>query len=501
MTTARPAPAAAFSAAVAWASEWTTITGSRGGPISVEPAKIGGYLDHAVGETPFVVVPSEDSDKALVEHLRLGHVEGRAVRVVIEVDRDRRRLVDAEDALGTVRLRGLFHQCVDLVARSLARRVEFEIDQRHIGGGHADRGAVELALERRQYQADRARRTGRGRDQRLRRGPRPPQVAVQGVLEALVAGIGVDRRHIAALDADTLVQHMGDRREAIGRARRVRDDLMRGLQLLLVDSHNDGHVGAVGRGRNDHPLGAGLEVFGGGLAPGEDAGAFERDIDPELAPRQLGRIALGGDPDLAAADIHPILAGRDLARKAAVNAVVAQEMRIGLDRTEVVDADDLDLGVLVFVSRPQDQPADAAKAVDRNSYRHDLSSPRPWPIYRSERAASATFSGVMPKCGKSASPGAEAPNPVIPIKAPCGPSQRSQPNCTAASTATRGAEPMTASRYSRGACSNSSQHGIETTAATILSRASASRAAIAIDTSEPVASKVTSRAWDPSTST
>src|SRR6516162_990153 len=116
MTTARPAPAAAFSTAVAWASEWTTMTGSRDGPVSVEPAEIGGYLDHAVGETPFVVVPSEDSDKALVEHLRLGHVEGRAVRVVVEVYRDSRRFVDANNALEPVRTGRFLHQRIDFVA-------------------------------------------------------------------------------------------------------------------------------------------------------------------------------------------------------------------------------------------------------------------------------------------------------------------------------------------------------------------------------------------------
>src|SRR6266446_1656650 len=112
--------------------------------------------------------------------------------------------------------------------------------------------------------------------------------------------------------------------------------------------------------------------------------------------------------------------------------VISEEVRVGLDRAEIVDPDHLDLAVLLLVRRPQDQPADAAKAVDRNPYRHDSSSRSSWPIYRSERAASATLSGVMPKCGKSASAGAEAPKPSMPMKAPFAPSQRSQPKRTAA---------------------------------------------------------------------
>src|SRR6516225_11531879 len=100
------------------------ITSSRFGPDSVESAEIGGNLDHAVGEAPFVVVPGKDADKTLVEDLRLGHVEGRAVRVVVEIDRYGRRSVDAEDALEPVRLRGIFHQRVDFIGGGLARRVE-----------------------------------------------------------------------------------------------------------------------------------------------------------------------------------------------------------------------------------------------------------------------------------------------------------------------------------------------------------------------------------------
>src|SRR5215467_3509402 len=106
------------------------------------------------------------------------------------------------------------------------------------------------------------------------------------------------------------------------------------------------------------------------FAFGKDPGAFERDIDAELAPRELGRIALGGDADLAAADIHPVVAARDFAWEAAVDAVIPEQVCVGLYRPQIVDADDLDLGVLVLAGRPQDKPADAAKAVDAYPYRH-----------------------------------------------------------------------------------------------------------------------------------
>ena len=103
------------------------------------------------------------------------------------------------------------------------RRVEGEVDERDVRRRHADRDAVELALERRHDQAHAPCRASRGRDHGERRGARAMQVLVQRVDGVLVAGIGMDRRHVAALDAETLVQDIGDRRQAVGGAGAVRD--------------------------------------------------------------------------------------------------------------------------------------------------------------------------------------------------------------------------------------------------------------------------------------
>ena len=57
-----------------------------------------------------------------------------------------------------------------------------------------------------------------------RRGAGAVEVLVERVQRRLVAGVGVDRRHEAPLDADRLVQHLGDGGEAIGGAGGVGDD-------------------------------------------------------------------------------------------------------------------------------------------------------------------------------------------------------------------------------------------------------------------------------------
>ena len=49
-------------------------------------------------------------------------------------------------------------------------------------------------------------------------------------------------------------------------------------------------------------LGARVEVLGGVVALGEEAGRLDHDVGAEVAPRQRGRVALGEHLDLAAVD-------------------------------------------------------------------------------------------------------------------------------------------------------------------------------------------------------
>ena len=58
-------------------------------------------------------------------------------------------------------------------------------------------------------------------------------------------------------------------------------------QLVVIDAIDHGEVDAVGRRRDQHALGAGLEMRRRLVLGGEDAGAFERDVDAELLPGKL----------------------------------------------------------------------------------------------------------------------------------------------------------------------------------------------------------------------
>ena len=186
----------------------------------------------------------------------------------------------------------------------LAGCLEGQVDDRAGGHRRPDGDPVELAGELREHEADRLRRPGRGRDEVDGRGPRPPQVLVGHVLEALVRGVGVDRGHQPTLDAHGVVQDLGHGRQTVGGARSVGDDVvpLRVVGLIEIDPQCHGHVG-IGRGRRDDDLlGARREMLGGVVALGEEARRLDHDIDAEVRPGQVRGIPLRQDLDLGAVD-------------------------------------------------------------------------------------------------------------------------------------------------------------------------------------------------------
>jgi hypothetical protein len=163
----------------------------------------------------------------------------------------------------------------------------------------------------------------------------------------------------------------GDGREAVGGAGRVRDDRVRRRQLVVVHAVDDGDV-LVGRGcRDQHLLRAGRQVLRGAVAAREDARAFHRDVDAELAPGQLRRIALLDRADRVAVDDDRAAFGAHLERRAAVDAVRFEEVRVRLDVGEVVDRHDLDVGPPGLDQRAQDEAPDAPETVDADLDRHE----------------------------------------------------------------------------------------------------------------------------------
>ena len=215
-------------------------------------------------------------------------------------------------------------------------------------------------------------------------------------------GVGVNGGHHALLDAEGVVEHLDHRDEAVRRARRVRDDLVGvGVERVVVDADHERGVGPVGGRRDDHPGRAAVQVGGGLLLGGEHAGGLQDDVDAEVAPGQLGRVALGQELERAVAlDRDRVVGVRDLGAEAAHDRVVLEQVGHGADVAEVVDGDDLDVGTL-GVDRPEEAPSDAPEPVDADSNGHDQPpccvalAQRPAPV-RPRCSTTRSFSGREP---------------------------------------------------------------------------------------------------------
>ena len=250
-----------------------------------------------------------------------------------------------------------------------------QVDHRHVRRRHAHGDAVELALQLRQHLAHGRGRAGGGRDHRQSGRARAAQVLVRQVEQVLVVRVGVDRRHPAADDAELLVQHLGKRRQAVGRARRVADDVVRRRIVLVgVDAQDQREVGFLGRRRDDDLLGARVEVELRLLAVGEQARGLEHDVDAEVLPRQLAGVADRQHLEAVAADGDGVARGLHVLRQVAENRVVLEQVRQGLRVREVVDRHEIEF--LLAEGGAQDVAADPPEPVDTDFQTHELSPPR-----------------------------------------------------------------------------------------------------------------------------
>ena len=115
-------------------------------------------------------------------------------------------------------------------------------------------------------------------------------------------------------------------------------------------------------------LGAGGDVALGLLLGQEQAGGLDDVLRAGLAPGQVGGVALGVHGDALAVDDDGGLGGADVGVELAVHGVVLQHIGQIVGRAKIVDAHDLDVGVMHALA--QDHAADAAKSVDTNFNAH-----------------------------------------------------------------------------------------------------------------------------------
>ena len=182
------------------------------------------------------------------------------------------------------------------------------------------------------------------------------------VQRGLVAGIGMDCRHDAALYADGVVQDFGKRGEAIGGAGSVRDHAFAGQHVAVVHAIDYGAVNIGGRGRDQDLAGAAFQVDVGFQTVIEGARAFQDHI--ATLPIQLLRVIGRECLDRATAQVQRVTVDAHLVAKTAVNGVITQQVGVGFKRAGGVDLHHLNVVSRRLVDMRQCAAPDASEAVD-----------------------------------------------------------------------------------------------------------------------------------------
>src|SRR5690606_34527064 len=121
-------------------------------------------------------------------------------------------------------------------------------------------------------------RAGGGRDDVLEDATAAAPVLVGRAVDGLLGGGGgVHGGHQAALDAPLVVDHLGQRRQAVGGAAGVGDDRLAGIGVV-VDAEDEHRGVVLGRGRHDHLLRAGGQVLARAVLVQEQAGGLDHHL-------------------------------------------------------------------------------------------------------------------------------------------------------------------------------------------------------------------------------
>ena len=299
-------------------------------------------------------------------------------------------------------LRGLLDSLLDLVVGSTLLDADSQVDNRDVGSRDTHGHTSELAVELGNDLADSLGGTGAAGNDVLSSSAATTPVLGRGAVDDLLgSSVGVDGGHEALNDGVLVVDDLGERRQAVGCAGGVGENLNVGLVGLVVDAHDE--HGGIGRGsRNDHLLGSALQVGLGLFGGGEDTGRLDDVVSASLAPWDVGGVLFHVEADRLAVDSQVVAVDLDVALELAVCAVILEHVClrgrqpavlmaecasgdaysvVGLDEG-VVHGDNVDVVVLDAAGRistrrsesihrghlriAEDDTANAAEAVDTN---------------------------------------------------------------------------------------------------------------------------------------
>src|SRR5579862_6843311 len=297
--------------------------------------------------SPFVVVPGDDLYQVAPDHARHGRVHDGGAGIAAVIHGDQFRVLIAQVALKGSGRGGLLHGRVHFLGGGLLLHPGHQVHHGNVGRGHAHGKAVELALEFGYDQVQRLGGAGGGGNHAERGGAGTAQVLVRKIQNDLVVGIGVDGGHAAGHNFEGIVHHFGNRRQAVGGAGGVGNNVVLGrIVNLLVHPQHESDVLVLGRGGDDHLLHRAAQVLFGVLGVGEAAGGFEHHLRSHRVPGQLGRILFREHAEAAPVYANAVGAGADVVAQVAQDGIVLEQVGQGFGVGQVVDRHKFDIAVI-----------------------------------------------------------------------------------------------------------------------------------------------------------
>ena len=326
-------------------------------------------VEHLVRIADLVIVPADDLDEGVRQRDAGLGVEDGGAGVAEKVGRDDRLVGVAEDAL-ELALARLAHRLADLIVGGGPFKVDRQVDHGNVQRGHAHRHPRELAA---QGGDDLAHGLGSARgggdDVARGRAAAAPVLHGRAVHGLLRGGDGVHGGHQAVLDAEAVVQDLGNGGKAVRRAGGVGDEgHLRPVAVQIDAADKHGRI-VLRRGGHDDLFRACVDVGLRLFLREEKARGLDDILSAELAPRKVRGVARGKDGDLAPVHHEAAVRALHVGGKAAVHGVVFQHIGEIIRGTEVVDA--LDLDFRMVKAGAEDHAPDAAEAVDayRNAHK------------------------------------------------------------------------------------------------------------------------------------
>jgi len=321
-----------------------------------------------VGIAPFVVIPRNDFDERVRQRNACAFVENRRAGIAEEVGRNNCVFGVAENAFEFA-FGGFFHCRADFVVFRRFREIDREVNDGNVERRNAHGHTSEFSVEFGENFADRFRRAcGRRNDVARSSTSTAPVFFRRTVNRFLCRRRRVNRRHQTVFDAPVVIENFRDRREAVRRARRIRNDLHVFRVFVEVDAANE-HRGIFRRSRDDDFLCASLDVrfrFGGFR---ENARGFNDVLCADFAPRNFFRIHFRKEFNFFAVHDNRAVRELDVAFELTVHRVITKHVSHVVRRHKrIVDADELNFRIVQPCA--EDEASDTAETIDTNFDSH-----------------------------------------------------------------------------------------------------------------------------------